>query len=79
MCGLGLALLILYHFSEIPHDNETIWSNVTLRPNYCIFIGYLKNGGGGGRGVGFKRTLLELPALTLDPPLLSLLYLFHCF
>ena len=42
---LGFALLILSHFSLISHENEIIWST---RPNYFIFIGYLKSGKGEG-------------------------------
>ena len=45
---LGFALLILSHFSLISHENER-------RPDYFIFIGYFKTGGGS-----------EPP---LDPPL----------
>ena len=47
----GFALLILSHFSKMSYENEIIW--VSLRPNYVIFIGYLKTevgwGGGGAQ------------------------------
>ena len=35
---MGFALLILSHYLKYP-----------MRPNYFIFIGYLKTGGGGAR------------------------------
>ena len=42
------------------------WNNlVSLRPNYFIFIGYLKTGRRGGRSS-------EPPETTLDPPLPSI-------
>ena len=68
----GFALLILSHFSSISYENEIIWSH--LRPNYFIFIGYLKTGQGGG---------LREPVEPLqDPPLISslhrLLYKISC-
>ena len=52
--GREFALLILHasHFSQISHENEIIWSH-SLRPNYFIFMGYLKTGGVDGR---FERT-----------------------
>ena len=52
------ALLILSFFFNVPWK----WNNlVSLRPNYFIFIGYLKR----GEGRVFKRTLEP----TYDPPL----------
>ena len=51
--GGGFALLILSNFSKISHENEN--NLVSLRPNYFIFIGYLKPGGGGGGGGGGVR------------------------
>ena len=52
--ALGFALLIFFFFN-IPWKRNNL---VSLRPNYFIFIGYLKT----GREEGFKRT-------PLDPPL----------
>ena len=41
---------------------------VSMRPNYFMFMGYLKTGGGGGdRGVGSSET--PEPHPPLDPPL----------
>ena len=47
--GVGVALLILSHFSLISHENEN--NLVSLRPNYLIFIGYLNGGGGGAEWI----------------------------
>ena len=44
--GMGFAWLILCHFPLISHENEKNLASLT--PNYFIFIGYLKTGGGGG-------------------------------
>ena len=55
--GVQFADLISFCFN-IPWK----WNNlVSLRPNYFIFIGYLKMGGGGGGG--------GAPEPPLDPPL----------
>ena len=40
----GFALLILSHFPKYPMKKN----NLVPRPNYLIFIRYLKSGGGGG-------------------------------
>ena len=56
MFGLGVHFAdFISIFLDIPWK----WNNlVSLRPNYFIFIGYLKTGvcGGGGGWRGFKRT-----------------------
>ena len=36
--------------------------NISLRPNYFIFIGYLKTGGGGGGGGGVGEGLKRTPS-----------------
>ena len=57
--GVGFALLILSLFLNIPWK----WNNlVSLRPNYFIFIGYLKTGAGSG--------VHATPWAPLDPPLM---------
>ena len=51
-CGIHFAEFISL-FLNIPWKwNNLVW----LRPNYFIFIRYLKRGGGGGAVRGFKRT-----------------------
>ena len=52
----GVALLVLSHFSLISHENEN--NLVQLRPNYFIFMVYLKTGTGAGGS-----------SEPLDPPL----------
>ena len=56
------ALLIFSFFSNIQCKSNNL---VSLRPNYFIFIGYLKMRGGGGGGGGSS----EPPESPLDPPL----------
>ena len=52
---LGFALLILSRFTIISH------ANVSLRPNYFIFIEYLQTVGGGGREGGSSEPILDAP------------------
>ena len=65
MLKRGFALLSVNHFSLISHENEIIWSQLRpnyfmfmeylkMRLNYFMFMGYLKTGGGGGGGVRAK-------------------------
>ena len=59
--GVGVfAFLILSIFFQYPMKMNLI----SLRPNYCIFIEYLKTGGGGG-----EVALSEPPEPPLDQPL----------
>ena len=54
--------LLIFSFSQISNNL------VSLRPNYFIFIGYLKMGGGGG----LEQTPSESP---LDLPLYQKIFL----
>ena len=71
----GVCRVILTYFlskypmkMKLSDENEIIWSH--LRPNYFIFIGYLKTSGGEG---GLSDSL-ELP---LDWPLKAIEYFVH--
>ena len=64
--GVGDWLCCFYpFFLNIPWKLNNLAS---LRPNYCIFIGYFKTAGAGGGGVSS-----EPPEPSLDPPLMKIL------
>ena len=65
--GLGVRVVdFISFFLNIPCKRNNL---VSLRPNYFIFIGYLKRVGGGSRG---RWGSSEAPEPPLDPPQSSL-------
>ena len=54
---MGFALLMLSHFSLISNENENL---VSLRPNYFIFIGYLKMGGRVGNSLWIRHCRVNM-------------------
>ena len=60
--GKGVRFGLLFHFCNISHDNEIIGlTENTKLPNYFIFMGHFKTGGG-------EWASSEPPEFPLDPP-----------